>query len=359
MMELTAFVRALSPNRPLKADDPRYVERPENGGDHLARIAALDPDPIAIFGPSGVGKSTELIRAARRLESEATPILVQLDRMIDMSRLTLDAVFTACADAVDAGTWPADLAGLDLKRAARLARPPVDGLLDLLRTRFGEGRPVLLIDGLEKAEEQAARAALNGLLRLAPEAGLVVVVPPSLVIGPAAYRAVEHYRQYAIGPLPTDAARPFFQAVLARRLAGATPPSDVVVERALTESGGIARTFLSLLKSAGLYAALADRETIAESDLRDAVEEHREAMARVLAGGDLQRLARLVDGGELDVLTTEARARLVSHGVLLRSDADLAHPGIVHPLLRDRVQWTVDALGSTRLDQPMRTTPMG
>ncbi len=258
-MQLTAFVRALSPNRPLDGDDQRYVERPDNGGEQLARIAALDPDPIAVFGPSGVGKSTELIRAARRLAPMAAPVLVQLDRKLDMSRLTLDGVFDACADAIESTTWPLDLAAPEPSEGA--GRPSIDRLLDLIRTRLkNDGRPVLLIDGLEKADEGAARSVLKGLLLLAPETGLVVVMPPSLVIGPASYRAVEDYRQFAIGPLPLRVAQSFFRAVLDRRLAGAAMPHEALVDRATLMSGGITRTFLSLLKSAALYAALADRE---------------------------------------------------------------------------------------------------
>lgn len=48
--------------------------------------------------------------------------------------------------------------------------------------------------------------------------------------------------------------------MLDRRLAGAAMPHEALVDRATLMSGGITRTFLSLLKSAALYAALADRE---------------------------------------------------------------------------------------------------
>lgn len=349
-MDLTAFVRALSPNRPLDHLDARYVERPESGGDQLARLAALDVEPITVFGPSGVGKSTEVMRAASQLMHDATPIIVPLDRVLDLTQLTLDDVFAACARAVASGS-PARLAlsltGRLVAAAAGVSlpgpdsAPPLDALLEALRARANRDgrRVILLLDGLEKADEDAARSILKGLVRLAPDAGVVVVVPPSLVIGPASYRTMEDYRQFAITPLQ-EGASPFLHAVLERRLDGVAPPTvdTSMIDRAAEVSGGVPRTFLSVLKSAGVYAALADRPRIEPYDLDDAIDEHREALARVLAGGDIELLARIANGSGLDVLPTHARARFISHGLLVASDPMSTGLGAVHPLLHSMVE---------------------
>ncbi len=340
-MDLTAFVRALSPNRPLAADDPRYVERPENGGEHLARIARIDPDPIAVFGPAGVGKSTELLRAAHRLGESVAPVLVQLDRVIDLSDLTLERVFDACSDAIESAvrrlSSAVAVAAMGVIAGPVGKRPAYDRLLDAIRARTRDGqRTIFLVDGLEKADERSARVVLDGLLRLAPEAGLVVVVPPSLLIGPASYRAMEDYRPFSVNPLPHVIARDFLGSVLDHRVDGAVP-NPMLIDEAAWMSGGITRTFLSLLKSAALYAALADRDAIGAADWDSAVTEHAEAMARILAGGDIDLLARLVNGAGIDVLPTEARARLISHGVLLGADV-AAGLAAIHPLLQRRVE---------------------
>lgn len=331
-MSLTELVRALSPNRPLDGDDDRYVERPENGGHRLARIAAVDPDPIAVFGPPGVGKSTELTRAAQALEADALPVLVRLDRRLDMGRISVADVYGACGAALDdkhLGVIPYPAAHFASK----------DRLLDVIRTVTSSTwrRVVFLIDGLEKADDSTARQILTALGALAGEAGLIIVVPPTLVIGPEGFQVMETSRHFSIGPLPLGLQVPFLRALLTRRAPGHALP-DAVITEAIHYSGGIPRTFLSLLKSAALYAILADRDAIESSDMNAAIAEHREAMSRILAGGDIKGLAASTTGYGIDSLPTETRARLLSHGALLEQSSGGPSQYSIHPLLANEVQ---------------------
>ena len=65
----------LAPHRPLDLHDPRYVTPRElycRRGDEIARELA-HVDTIAITGPVGSGKSTELLRAASRVQRALLP----------------------------------------------------------------------------------------------------------------------------------------------------------------------------------------------------------------------------------------------------------------------------------------------
>lgn len=351
-MTLAELVRALSPNRPLEADDARYVERPENGGERLARIAAVDPDPIAVFGPPGVGKSTELARAARVLTDEMLPVLVRLDRRLNLAMASVDRVYGVCDSTLNDAVYHFS------KGLPPLAHVPVsenalfghsrasvqrDGFLNNIRNAASHiGRtPIFLLDGLEKADEPIARQIMNAIATLAGEAGWIVIAPPALVVGPESFRVMEDYRHFSMGPLPPDLGATFLRNLLMQRADPGDLIPDAVIDAATTWSGGIPRTFLSLLKSAGLHAILADRSVVDSVDVETAVAEHKEAMIRILAGGDVEHLARLAAGKGIDGMPTDARARLLSHGVLLeRSGSDgVVHD--IHPFVHPEVDGTV------------------
>ena len=84
----------LAPHRPLQPGDPLHVQRPQGGGEELAaRLLTGGVDVVAVVGPVGSGKSTELAHAASLLGHQFVPFLVALDRLLDMRNVTEEAVF--------------------------------------------------------------------------------------------------------------------------------------------------------------------------------------------------------------------------------------------------------------------------
>jgi Tfp pilus assembly pilus retraction ATPase PilT len=80
--------RLLAPHRPLDPGDGAYVVRPTGGGDAIATWAAAGGGTVLVGGPTGVGKSTELARAAQALIATRVACLVQVDRMTNVHRLS-------------------------------------------------------------------------------------------------------------------------------------------------------------------------------------------------------------------------------------------------------------------------------
>ncbi|HZH17303.1 MAG TPA: hypothetical protein VE057_23310 [Archangium sp.] len=327
-----------------------YVERPFDGGDRLAQRVRAGLSPLAVAGAFGCGKSTELAVAARTLEPEFAVVLARLDRVANMRGAPADASETArMVDAIarlQADSWVFHGVGLALLEVAQsrgvqidsnlrgeLSREPSmggvplaprDAFLQALRTlKAGapQGRVALLVDGLEKAEDSAALAAVRLLLSFRDEAALVFVVPSSLVTGPGTYslssdgvrlfplRAIPTYRREGMG---------FLKAIAMKRL-GLTELSlqlDFLFSTAARASGGLPRMFLQILQDAAGYASLEQREVPEREDLRNAVMDHMESIQRLLREGDRDVLQD-ADGHDGSEVPLERRLRLVSQGLLL------------------------------------------
>ncbi|MBL0195984.1 MAG: hypothetical protein IPQ09_17520 [Myxococcales bacterium] len=82
--------KALKPHVPLSPGAAHYVARAGAAGDEIADWILADRAPLLVGGPAGVGKSTELARAADLLQAHRVACLVQLDRFENMRRLTPD-----------------------------------------------------------------------------------------------------------------------------------------------------------------------------------------------------------------------------------------------------------------------------
>src|SRR5882724_10407476 len=78
----------LAPHRPLSPGDTAYVARPANGGDAIAAWVVAGGGTVVVTGPTGVGKSTELARAADALSATRVACLLQVDRLANVHRLT-------------------------------------------------------------------------------------------------------------------------------------------------------------------------------------------------------------------------------------------------------------------------------
>jgi hypothetical protein len=205
-------------------------------------------------------------------------------------------------------------------------------------------RPVILLsDGLEKLQADKAREIVDALLPFRSEATLLLVLPLSLVTGPASYEVVSTFKLFPVRPVPVAADMPSFhegraflrEIALLRLGLDPTLPSklDPTLDRAAEASGGVPRAFLQLVQDAGMYATLAGRETPDDTDMQDAMADHAASLRRLLDKGDVAVL-READGTDgLEVEGTR-KMRFFAHGLLLEYDAGNGTIVRPNPLLR-------------------------
>lgn len=374
----------LAPHRPLNADDTRYVPPPREAGNEIAERLIAGTQIVLVGGPTGIGKSTELGRAAAYLRGTGrrVPCLVPIDMWENMRRLTPEQLLLRVAGRVayiatqnlglplnpdllaplvKAGVLtPSVLRDASSNTFHASATALARAVLDDVARLSSQGRVTLLIDGIEKVPEGTAAAELfEALTGLPDHVEQVVVVPWHVTYGPLSetvIRSGEHWlflhpkRAEGEGEVPV---RAFLREILARRLGldaawldparttAATgvpkaPPVEfaAVVEQAITLSGGIPRTFLQIMVDAGTTGRLRHGEAWPhENDLADAIAELEDGFRRALLPGDTRAsfLAEGTDGRELEL---DRKVRLLSRGVLLeRRDGKRAVMEI-HPLAR-------------------------
>lgn len=351
----------LAPHRPLKPRDPLHVRRPGDGGDEIARWIAAGADAVAIAGPVGSGKSTELAWAASSLWGRFVAVQVPLDKVLDMRRITEDQVFLQVAGRIAAVAHGALKLPLSAALEERLTRvrsaPPMlapgvltsparDLLLQTLREvaeSSHQGEIALLVDGLEKCAPSDALQIARALLELKGQARIVLIAPFTLVVGSGAHELLSSVdRLFFLHAVPVrqdmgargEAGRAFLREIVRLRLDLSALPDDLVplLDQAAVASGGVPRSFLQLVRAAGTYAALGVRETMMAEDLAEAMNDHIESLERLLVEGDIEELRR-ADGTTGVEIPEERRLRLLSHGLLLeyKTEAgDVVHPA---PLL--------------------------
>lgn len=366
------------PHRPLEAGDPLYVRRPEGSGEELAALVQHGFNLIAVAGPMGSGKSTELAAAAAKLRSWGMACVVHLDQSLDMRNIEVDDVYKLIARTLDSSVrqyHPGQESAESRRALVSIVRPEVGTMISIhpklvaaLREVARLQPLVLLVDGLEKSTEETSRRIVSALLDVAEEVSLIVVVPPSLVNGPTSYELLSRAKVFPIGAirmhggvseLIEDGGKrgniksglkegnvrgawflsglDFLPEVAARRLgliAGEHALYEVIHEAALL-SGGIIRVFLQLLRDAKRYASLVDRELPTNKDLVEAAKDHAEHLERLLGPGDIAAL-RAADGTNgAEIQPIERRLRFLVHGLLLEYKIDgrtVVHPA---PLLQN------------------------
>jgi len=337
---------------------------------------------VLVAGPVGIGKSTELARAAKLLENERLPFLVRLDRFENMKRVSVEHILLRIAGQmataalvelkislslslrsalVDAGVL--DRGGLtrgifesalfnaaadltSVKFAASAA-----SLLQLVIAeiaRSGSRRMVVLIDGLEKLPDgKIVDEVFEALGMISEDVDLVAVLPWSLAFGPGLetmLRTGEHIvilRAMEVQGIEGSAGRRFMLELLGRRLgvamdALALPEqagSRDVIESAAVCSGGVPRTFLQLVADAGTYARMRRKSPWPDNkDLADAVADLEDSFRRILRRGDNDAIL-LADGNDGRELDLERKIRLLAHGVLLERGSNGASVLTIHPLV--------------------------
>lgn len=376
--------KALSPHVPLGPGDAHYVERAGSAGAEISQWILADRSPLLVGGPAGVGKSTELARAAELLQPDRVTCLVQLDRFENMRRLTPDRMRLRIAQRL--GYLAKAVLHLplsdSLERALLHVEDELQGIAPapgptsavLLNAALSEvarlsrqGRVTLLIDGLEKVPPGPTSLDLfEALGSIHEDVELVAIIPWHAAFGPQAetvIRAGERFvglRALDVEGATGEPGRTFMRQVLAHRLhwnEAEFDPNSVVgtvgasldeararvaarrnlVDDAIRWSGGLPRVFLQLLADAASYAKLrrSDPWPIVE-DLNDACADQVDSFRRLLLPGDADaiRAAAGTRGSELDL---ERKIRLMAHGVLLERLRDGGRVLDVHPLARAEV----------------------
>lgn len=332
--------KALDPYRPLAGSDVRYVPRPEGWALDLARMArvGMGGGRIAINGPAGVGKSTELDRAAAELATDRLVVRSQLDQRVDLRTADDHKILGAIVAELLTIVPEARPGDVELPRPTIRAES-LDGAAHVLRTaaKIRGQNLVVLVDGLEKLEGPQVRAILNTLVELVgrAQAGLVVVLSPTAVMGSAAVDIVSRFKIVELRPV-LDEASAFWVSIVERRIdVGAEdwPLSfRAAVAGAAIASGGLPRLFLQLLEDAVGYAALRGEVWPSSEDVAEATQDQMDTFRYLLEKGDLEYLKKVSNQGKDDV-EASTRARLVAQGLLLAHGrgADLRYRA--HPLL--------------------------
>ena len=357
--------KALKPHVPLVPGSAEYVGRGESAAEEIAQWILADRAPLLVGGPTGVGKSTELARAAELLQANRVACLVQLDRFENMRRLTPDRMRLRIAQKV--GFLAQEVLRLPLSGSLRNALEKVN--LELLGESVEheatpgvlmnatlaevarlsrQGRVTLLIDGLEKVTEGAESQDLfEALSLIRDEVELVVVIPWHAAFGPQAETVIRGGERFvAVRAVEVqgeggEPGREFLRQIFLRRLhwpdeelAPNAAAKRSLVDDAIRWSGGLPRVFLQLLADAGSYAMLRRSDpwpTI--EDLNDACADQIESFRRLLMPGDIAAIRSAVgtSGSELEL---ERKIRLMAHGILLERLRDRTRLLEVLPLTK-------------------------
>lgn len=322
----------LSPHRPLRQGAPEYARRPEGSGSDLAAELRAGWKRIAIVGPMGVGKSTELAAAQQLLSQDRFAFRLGLDLTFDMRRLQTGEVFVHILRNFLAAR-PSPTVELALAAAEQAAVSDArDFRRDLARKAIrAAGEVALLVDGLEKAEDSAARALAEELFALGDDADVALVVPMSFAYGPGAAILGEDVRLFPVRPVlvgggPAEDVEPgkLFLRELALRHLHRPPlespepdqPLLSLIDQASALSGGVPRVLLQLLRDTHRHASVSKRSWLDPENLQRAARDHGEQLRRSLLPGDAVELAG-AEGQDGSEVRLDRKLRFLLQGHLL------------------------------------------
>lgn len=352
--------KALAPHKPLTGGDPLHVPRPMGDGRRLASMLRAGLGPFAVAGPVGSGKSTELSTAGLELHLTSTFFAtdISLDQLMNMRNFSAAKLLWVLVSTLVEEIPKHRSLELELPEEIRSllmgGRPDMraapgpysDAFLAAVREMKRKSPTLqiaILLDGLEKCPEEQARMAVRTILSLKEEVELAFVVPPSLVIGPENIELLSELRVFPIRPVPVleeqgarwKEGRQFLTDVFSRRMGEdvSTEALAPLLETAAISSGGLPRTFLQLMRDAGGYAAVANRELPTRDDLDNAMRDQADSLRRLLRDGDMRAMQE-ADGSDGLEMAIDRRIRLLTHGLLLENEVDDKIIVRMHPLLR-------------------------
>lgn len=328
----------------------RYVPRAD-GGAVLARRLQAGLGPILLTGPPGVGCSTELAATAPALAATHRVELVRVDEIVDPADFTTARLlFTLARLLVE--QWatqdpPAPIQPTpQLIKDLRASDPdfpqgngrslrPAELLAAVLDELAGaSGKPLaILVDGLDHADPERARAAALACLALRDRAAWCLVLAPAATVGPGSFQLNREARVAHLDPLnpehPPHADLLFAIAAAHRPELAEAADARAWVSEAARLSGGLPRILLQLVADALAWAGPGGDPAAA---LADVARDHAEALRRLLLAGDLETLAAAEGTHGMEV-PADRRARLLDHGLMLERHAGYEVFVAAHPLL--------------------------
>jgi GTPase SAR1 family protein len=329
-VDFSALLAALDPNRPLSTDelDRLYVERQPPVRLRLAQLLQAEYAKVVLWGQSGSGKSTEVVRLDRDLDKTSHSVVVQPGLTFDLSHIGLIelirlATLVALSHASERGFVPS----ADLKtRCSTLGiawtdqrisfAPEIKGgsmghaiqetAFAIREIEASLGRPVMvLFDGLEKLSTSRARSIFvtNGEALAAWPVRALFVVPPLLVYEPEWDQAERHITDTVFLPAlatsgaPEDAAAlGFFEALAAKRLEKTgLALSPELLKVAVLNSGGIPRQFVQILRETFIEASLDGLQVPNLEGMNRAIARIRNAFRLKLRPAQTNRIRQLHD----------------------------------------------------------------
>lgn len=346
----------MNPNIPLDQEDPRFVERPNAAGSSAARWILAGGSSVLLFGPHGVGRSTELAHAAALLHENRLSSLVRLDRVENMRHLTPDRmrlriiqqlVSDACL-VIGQSYVPEKMRQTKMVQdelcgsssGQILTRDALNSAIFRIASYPGVGRIAVLVDGLEKVYDTSACQHLLDVLGALPDiVDVVASVPMSVVFGlPPEHDLVrsDDHLLHVRAENTSGAGADFLREVFTRRLGPGLVPdfSRELVGEMIHLSGGMLSTFLQLARSTARYAEICGRGLLpTQEDLANAVANQVDSFKRIILPGDAAAI-RAADGTDGLELELDRKIRLMAHGGLLERRCGGGLVLDVHPLLR-------------------------
>jgi hypothetical protein len=285
-VDLKQAYRALDPAHPLEPDSPFYAPRPDNPIPLIITELQLADVPrrYLLTGHRGSGKTTELGRIAKALESTH----IALVALFDSVPRSLDSVVS------------------EVIAKAHIDKFGFHAPLDESIRSFTRP-PVVLIDGVDKLDSRDVRDVLAGVGKLATwPISIVCTVPLTATLerdfgqiasSVDAWHFLPGISLWTQKGEPIEAGWALCREVIERRADGLFAPDALAV--VVENSAGIHRELLRVAQRACALAAVANKPAIGAEEAARAVHELRNEYSIMLRSEDHARLREVERTGRI------------------------------------------------------------